>query len=267
MNKATLFMIWAVALAFFSIPCSDAAEELVIVGTGSGVPVLGAIGKAFSERQSDVRIIVPESIGSGGGIKAVGNDEFILGRVARDIKDNEKRYGLVQTPIARLPIVFYVNDSVTLTGITAKDADRIFDGTIRRWEDIGGGKGKIRVIKREEGDSSLVVLRNTLPGFGDITMTPRSKTTYTDQQTVEACKLQENSITFGSLPDIRNQKGIHALELDGVSPTDPAYPHVGILSLVYKEKNYSGNVEKLITFIASDAAKTAIIASGGLPIQ
>jgi phosphate transport system substrate-binding protein len=265
-------MIFAMMLfmAFFSIlfiPLTSASEELVIVGTGSGVPVLEAVGKAFSGQNPGMIIKIPESIGSGGGIKAVGNDDYILGRVARDIQEKEKRYGLVQRAFVKIPIVFFVNRSVPVSGITSVQACGIYNGTIRKWEEISSGNGKIRVIRREDGDSSLLVLQETLSGFKVITLTPRSKTTYTDQETMEECAAQKNSIAFGSLADAKHEKGVRVLELDGINPSDPQYPCIGILSLIYKEKNYNGIVKQFMEFISSDEAKKAIMDAGGLPVK
>ncbi|WP_022665725.1 substrate-binding domain-containing protein [Desulfospira joergensenii] len=248
-------------------PGNGSSEELVIVGTGAGMPVLDAVGKAFTRENPGIDILVPESIGSGGGIKSVGMDVFLLGRVARDISDKEKKYGLVQQPLAKLPIVFYVNSSVSLVSITPEQACRIYSGTTRKWEDIGGGKGYIRVIRREEGDSSLTVLLRTLPGFKDITPTRISKITYTDQETLNACLDQEDSIAYGTLSDVRDISGIRALKLDGVAPSDPDYPLFGPLDLVYKEKNVNGSLKKFLGFISSDAARKAIMDAGGSPVN
>ncbi len=98
----------ALVLIFLYVPVG--AEELVIVGTGSGPPILKAIGEAFNQENPDIKIVVPRSIGSGGGIKEVGNDDYLLGRVARKIKDSEKHFGLSYTPVARVPIVFMLTE-------------------------------------------------------------------------------------------------------------------------------------------------------------
>ncbi len=231
------------------------------------MPILKAVGKAFTRQNPGIFIVVPKSIGSGGGIKAVGNDEYILGRVARDIRDKEKGYGLKQIPIAKIPIVFFVNTGVSISNITAMQACGIYDGTIRRWEEISGGKGKIRVLKREHGDSSLLVLNETLPGFKDITLTPISKTAYTDQQNLEECSKQKNAIAFGTWADAKYETGVRVLKLNGMHPTDPKYPFIGPLSLVYKEKNYNGKVKKFVEFISSDAGRKAVIEAGGLTVE
>ena len=100
-NALKLITIGFIVMALSSFA---AAENIAIVGTGSGMSVLKAIGEAFSRDNPGVTIDVPDSIGSGGGIKAVGNDQNVIGRVARAIKDKEKHYGLSYVPVTKMPI-------------------------------------------------------------------------------------------------------------------------------------------------------------------
>lgn len=127
---------------------SAAAEKLVIVGTGSGTAILKAIAAAFHEKYPDITIEIPPSIGSGGGVKAVGRDEYTLGRVARKIKDKEKPYGLTYIPYAKIPVVFYTNKSVSVKQISTQQVLDIYQGKITDWKDVGVQKGPIRVVKR-----------------------------------------------------------------------------------------------------------------------
>lgn len=93
----------------FIINSSAIAENITIVGTGSGSSILQSIGDVFCRNNLGVSIIVPKSIGSGGGIKAVGTDQSVMGRVARNIKDSEQPYGLTYFPYSKNPIVFFLN--------------------------------------------------------------------------------------------------------------------------------------------------------------
>ena len=106
-----------------------AADEVAIPGTGDGVAVLEAIGKAFTAREG-TPVRVPKSIGSGGAVKVVGNDQAILGRVARGIKDKEKHFGLDYTPIFEVPTVIFVNKNVTVDNVTEEQVIDIFSGKI-----------------------------------------------------------------------------------------------------------------------------------------
>lgn len=263
-----LIVLLAVSVMAVSFSTQVKAEKLTIVGTGSGMVLLRSVGHAFTLENPDITIVVPDSIGSGGGIRAVGNGEYLLGRVARDIKDKEKKYDLIQVPFAKMPIVFFVNRSVPLSNISPDRACRIYEGSLRKWQDVfEAGKGKIRVIRREDGDSSLSVLKKCLFCFENIILTSRSKMTFTDPETIKEGENQKNSIGFAAWPDVKGKKGIHALSLNGIAPNDPAYPCTGILSFVYKEKNYKGSLKKFIDFFSTSSGKKAILDAGSLPVE
>lgn len=242
-----------------------AAEELNIVGTGSGSAVLEAIGEAFSAQHPGVTVLVPKSIGSGGAIREVGAGNLVLGREARTIKEKEKGYGLSYLPYAKNPIVFFVNPSVTVTNLTPEQACGIYSGAITNWSEVGGQDTKIRVIRREDGDSSLEVLVETVPGFKDITLTDKSKTTLSDPETIEFCAGKADTIAFGTYANARNAK-VKILTVNGQAPTDPGYPYVGTLALVFKEANRQGTVAKFLDFIASPAAADPIRRAGATPL-
>ena len=82
------------------------AEEINIVGTGAGVSLLEALGKAFNKMNPNITVSVPKSIGSGGGIKAVGTDQAVIGRVSRGINDKEKEYQSDLSSFCKTPSCF-----------------------------------------------------------------------------------------------------------------------------------------------------------------
>jgi len=250
-------------LIAFSLPAF--ASEITIVGTGSGMSVLSAIGEAFTQ-ETGVTVNVPASIGSGGGIKAVGRDEAVIGRVAREIKESEQEYGLTYTPVLKLPIVFFVNPSVTVDNLTAQQVTDIYAGKITNWSEVGGHDAKIKVVRREEGDSSLEVLREQFPGFGDLTITDRSKTTYKDSETIEVVEQTADTIAFGAYSNTLG-KNVGVLKIDGVNPADSAYPYGGVLALIYKQANKTGDIAKFVEFATSAAAHDAITKAGATPIK
>ena len=239
-------------------------EEITIVGTGSGSSVLKAVGKAFSQNNPGVTVGVPKSIGSGGGIKAVGSDQNVIGRVARGIKDKEKPYGLTYVPYAKNPIVFFVNKNVGITQLTNKQVCGIYSGKITNWKEVGGKDARIKVIRREDGDSSLSVLLKTFPGFADITLTPKSKTTLSDPATCELAEGKAGTIAFGTYANARNYN-VDILTIEGKAATSGDYPYSGVLALIFKEKNKTGNLKKFVAFATSGAAHEAIKGAGATP--
>ncbi|NQZ66793.1 MAG: substrate-binding domain-containing protein [Lentisphaeria bacterium] len=142
----------------------------------------------------------------------------------------------------------------------------IYSGKIKNWKDVGGKDQRIRVIRREDGDSSLAVLLKTLPGFKDITLTKKSKTTLSDPITVEIAGKTAGAIAFGTYPNVIVNNNVHHLALGKLKATDADYPCVGSLALIFKEKNKKGNLGKFIDFVSTKLAKEAITKAGAIPI-
>ncbi len=240
------------------------AEELTIFGAGSGQAILKAIGDAFTQDHPEVTITLPKSIGTVGAIKTVERDENLVGRVAREIKEQEQHYGLTYVPYAKNPIVFFVNKDVGIQQLSIQHILDIYSGKITNWKEVGGHDARIRVIKREEGDSSLGVLLKLLPGFKELTVTSKSKTTLSDPETIAAVEKTKETIAYGTYPNAK-KADIEILRIEDKQVSDLDYPYVGILGLVFKEQNYLGVLKMFVEFAASEAAQEVIKDAGGIP--
>jgi len=243
-----------------------AAEEITIVGTGDGTVILKSIGDAFKLQNPDVEVNIPKSIGSGGGVKAVGSDKYLLGRVARNIKDKEKHFGLSYVPYAKIPVSIIVNESVNVDGLTSRQVVDIFSGKITNWSEVGGKDAKIRVVRREDGDSSLKVLKKSFPGFKDITITESAKTATSTPENFEIIEKKPYTIGFGP-NDVAVHSSVKCLKIDGKGPMDSEYPSIGTMGLIFKDANRRGYIDGFINFSTSEAAHNAIRSAGGLPVN
>ena len=255
---------WIVLCVVIMFASFAAAEEITIVGTGGGVAILEAVASAFTQAHPEVSVHVPKSIGSGGGIKAVGRDEQVLGRVARPIKEKEAHFGLTHVPIAKMPIVFFTHKSAGITNLSAQQVLDIYSGKITNWKDVGGQNARIRVVRREDGDSSLSVLEKSFPGFKDITITERSKTVFSDPDTLSIVEKKAGTIAFGTYGNAAGH-ALNILNIDNISPSDKKYAYFGTLALIFKEKNREGNAAAFIKFATSETAHEPIKNAGGLP--
>jgi len=264
MKKTACFVV--TVLMMFTVSGFAIAEDITIVGTGSGMTLLKAIGDAFTQKNPDIKIIIPESIDSSGGIKAVGTDKYKIGRVSREIKDTEKEYGLTYVPIAKMPIVFFTNKSVAVKDITPQQVCDIYSGKLTNWKDAGGGDEGIRVIRRQDGDSALMVLIKSLEGFKNITITEKSKTTLTAQETILLAEQKTGTIAFAPYESTLNHN-LNILSINGKKVTEPDYLYYSVLALIFKGDNNTGNIRKFIVFVKSPDAREIIMQSGGLPFS
>ena len=256
----------ATSLALTSLSVNVQAGDLSVVGTGDGVDLLRALGAAYTADHPDTNIIVPPSIGSGGGVAAVGSEKEVLARIARPLSDAEKEAGLIATPVFRLPSAFFVHRSAGLSSLTTAQLADIYNGKITNWRDVGGQDMRIKVVRREDQDSTLLVLRQSMPGWKDLTITEKSKMAVTTQECIDTVKEVPGAIGFGPFTKALEME-LSVLKIDGHHPTDRAYPSAVTLSFVHKESTVTPDAKRFIGYMKAAKAKTVLTSMGGVPIM
>jgi phosphate transport system substrate-binding protein len=256
----------ATSLALTSLSANVQAGDLSVVGTGDGVDLLRALGAAYTADHPDTNIIVPPSIGSGGGVAAIGSEKEVLARIARPLSDSEKEAGLIATPVFRLPSAFFVHRSAGVSSLTTAQLADIYNGKVTNWRDVGGQDMRIKVVRREDQDSTLLVLRQSMPGWKDLTITEKSKMAVTTQECIDTVKEVPGAIGFGPFTKALEME-LSVLKIDGHHPTDRAYPSAVTLSFVHKESTVTPDAKRFIGYMKAAKAKTVLTSMGGVPIM
>jgi phosphate transport system substrate-binding protein len=125
----------------------------------------------------------------------------------------------------------------------------------------------MRVVRREEVDSSLAVLRKTLPGWKELKFNEdRSKLATTTQEAFDSVEQYEGAIGFG--PYSRDlDKRFNILRVDGLDPTDPNYPSAVTLSLIYRDATVTKSAQEFIEFVFTEKGQEVVRALGGIPVK
>ncbi len=253
----------AAALSLAAAPV--VAEQYRIVGTGDGMDVLMALGAAYMADNPGSIVVTPPSIGSGGGIAAVGAEKEILGRIARSLSPTERELGLVATPVFRLSSAIYVHPSVEISGLTSKQLGDIYAGKITNWSEVGGDDLRIKVVRREEADSTLLVLRQSMPGWDKLEITERSKMALTTQESFETVQKVVGAIGFGPYTKLL-EPVTKVLTIDGRHPTDPGYPSAVTVSYIYKKSTVTPEALAIIDYARSSKALSLLETMGAVPV-
>ena len=117
----TIVCVWGGALR---------AKTLVIPGTGACEVVLKALAADFNSQNPGQEVVVPPSIGSSEGIRLVGTDQALLGRVARPLEEKERGYGLRYLPFARDAVIFAVGANVEIKSLTLPSSPTSLTGRL-----------------------------------------------------------------------------------------------------------------------------------------
>lgn len=246
--------------------------RLEIPGTGACEECLGHLATAFNRAHPGLTVEVPPSVGSRGGIKAAGDGRAVLGRVARKINDSETGLGLSYLPFAKDAVVFAVGEKVEVTDLTPAQLADIFSGKTANWQQVGGNEAPVRVLYREEGDSSLSAIQESLAPFASLTFAPQGKCAYHDHEMISLLNKFPTSIGFATnscLAKPDNQA--RPIAVDGAAPTSEnvrsgRYQLVCEYALVYKQAKLNDLAKEFIDFIFSDAGKQILAEHGIVPL-
>jgi len=264
MKNITALLILSL-LCFSPLVVRAETTTLKVFGTGENLEVVRALGKQFETLHPDIKVEVPDSIGSGGGIKAIQKGNTDLARTARPLKDAEKP-GLTEILFGKTPIVFATHPSVTgVKGLTLAQIAGIYTGTITNWKEVGGPDAKIYPTSREVGDSGRIVLEATMPGFKDLKLV--SKEFFSSAESVKGLKENEMTIGYVSLAAAQGQ-GLNILKIDDKDPTPKAdgtldYPYACPFYLVRNETPTPA-AKQFIDFVLSPEARPLFLANGSI---
>ena len=249
-------------LSFVVLPLR--AEELTIPGTGDGMEIVKALAAAFLVENPQTIVNIPLSTGSGGGIAAVGTGSAIMGRVARSLTESERAQGIRLIPVFNVPSAIFVNPAAKINELSYQQLRAIYAGEITNWQEIGGPDLKIKIVRRENEDSTLNALRANMPGWKDLVITPRSKTDVTTQDAIRSVRDTVGAIGFGPFTNALGE-GIVVLKIEGKDPAKPNYPCAVQVGLIFKDAALHPGAKAFMEFVQTAKAKAVISSFGAAP--
>jgi phosphate transport system substrate-binding protein len=247
----------------------DNPKVLVIPGTGDSQILLHKLAQLYTKNRPGITVEIPESVGSGGGIRSVLTGKNEIARVARPLTEKESGQGLKSRIFAQAPIVFAVHPGVAgVENLSLEQIIGIYSGKIPQWDALGGA-GKIYAMSREEGDSSRIVLENLLPGFQEISV-PAGATVYSTPEAVQTLLASPNTIGYLPLPAAIGT-GLRVLQVQDVAPSaanvrQKKYQFVVPFALVWKE-TLSQRAQDFLDFLSSPAARKLMLENGAIPVE
>lgn len=145
--------ICAAYVAFLSSSLGHAGENrLVLTGSSTVAPLAAEIGKRFEEQNPGVRVDV-QSGGSSRGVADARSGLADLGMASR--APNADETDLQFFTIARDGVGIIVHRSNPARALTDEQIAAIYTGKITDWSGVGGNAGRITVVNKAEGRSTL----------------------------------------------------------------------------------------------------------------
>ncbi len=277
MNKKNTGRLAPVALVIslttsILFPTLGSAETLVIGGTGGALAAIRLVGDAYQKLHPDIKVIVPKSLGSGGGIKAVLKGKIDIGLSGRALKKKELNAGAVSIAYARSPFLLGISGvDHADTKLSSKDIEAIYSRRQKKW----GNGYDIRFVFRPASDSDTVLLLEWFPNLDSDLAEARKRRgaviTETDQTAMDTAERVKGSITTATLSAIVSEnRDIHPITIDGVAPTLEnvrSGQHKWFKEfLLVTGKVQSDKAKAFISFIRSAAGQKILESTGNVAV-
>ena len=180
--------------------------NLVIGGSTTIQPIMNALVEAYTEKYSDREVdIQVNGGGSGTGASNTINGSFDIGMCSRNLSDDEKAQGLIETKIALDGVAVIVNGA-GVTDLSMEQIAQIFAGDITNWNQVGGNDLNIAVVIRDDASGTREcfdgAMENTIEGWEVMPGVPEQNSTNGVINMVQNTPGAIGYVSIGSLKEI-----------------------------------------------------------------
>ena len=195
-------------------------SALHVGGTGALTPLMMRLAKPWSSRAGALPLVVEDSIGSGGGVRAAADGLLDLGLLSRPLSEEERRLGLVVIPLGRDAVGVMVHSSVKVDGISSAELLALYQGRQRTFAD---GTPATPLL-RDRSESANAAIEQVVPGLKATRQLAyqdrRLRVLYHDRAMAEAIAATPGA--FGVFPLgalLAFELPFKPLAIDGVAPS------------------------------------------------
>jgi phosphate transport system substrate-binding protein len=198
--------------------------------------------------------------GSDAGIQGILSGSVDVASISRPLKPEEQGQGLAAVPVTTDAIALVVGvGNPFAQSLTQQQVVQIFQGQLTNWSQVGGPDKPIRVINRPAINGTHQAFKELVLGGGNFGTTPNIVTLDRDATTPMLQQLGDDGIGYATAVQIKNQKTVRLVAIDGITSDAVSYPYRRTLYYAYKNPPNPA-VSAFLGFVGSPQGQSAIAA-------
>jgi phosphate transport system substrate-binding protein len=237
----------------------------------SGSTSVEKIGKATAEEfmalNPDVKVTY-EGIGSSSGVKNAKEGVTKLGTASRNLKEEEKTWGLKEVAIAYDGVAVVTHPSNNIEGLTVEEVAAIYKGEITNWSQVGGEDKEIVVVSREDGSGTRGAFEEIVGFEGELTKSALiAEGNGNVQTTVSGNPQSVGYVSFTYINDTVKPMLIEGTEPTAENVLAEDYPISRPFLMLYKDGNIDEVTKAFVDFVLSEEGQMIVQEKGGIAVK
>lgn len=262
----------ALGLVIAGLAAPAAAEDIVITGSTTVLPIAQKAAEIYMKKHAAVKISVAGT-GSGDGIKAIIDGTADIGDASREMKAKEEELaqskGVMpkQFVVARDCIVPIVNPANPVKDLSLMQLKSIYNGKVKNWKEVGGEDKAIVVVSRDSSSGTFEVWNEHV--LGKDRVRPDAQLQASNGAVAQAVAGNKYAIGYVGIGYVNPQ--VKALTVGGVQATpksanDNSYPIARGLNM-YTNGEPKGAVKDFIEFVLGAEGQKIVKEEGFVPVH
>lgn len=262
----------APALLCATMLSASAQQAIRIDGSTGMAPLVAALAKAYRQKDASVAIEIGKGLGTKARLQALAAGSIDIAMASHGLKVGEiTKAGMNVSEIARTPVVFAVNASVTgIAGLGDEQICAIYSAKHANWKELGGPDLAIAPRTRPDSEVDAEVARDGVACLKALKMSEATRVMARGGDMAAELAATAGAIGMTTLTVVGQSGGkIRALSLNNVAPDEAStmsgrYKLTREAFLVSKAQP-SPAVSKFLDFARSAEGTVVIKANGAIP--
>jgi phosphate transport system substrate-binding protein len=253
--------------------CAQGAEKVLLDGSTGVMPLASALATAFQAKNPGAAFEFGKGLGTKVRFQALADGKIDVALASHGLRVDElTKQGMVVHEIARIAVVFGVNETVPVSNLTGRQVCDIYSGKVTNWKVLGGPDLEIAVRTRPESEVDTEVVRDGIGCLKDLKMSENVKVMPKSGDMAKELAAVPGAIGMTSMTVVEQSKGqVKAASLDGVAPgadnvKRKAYTLIRE-SFFVTRGSPSATVTRFIEFTLGAQGNAVIAANGAVPVK
>jgi phosphate transport system substrate-binding protein len=249
------------------------AGKIVIDGSTGVTPLVAALAKAYQSAAPGTLIEIGKGLGTKARIQALAAGKIDIAMASHGLNVAEiQRQGMAVHEIGKVAVVFAVNTSVPVTGLSETQICDIYSGKTKNWKEVGGPDLGVVAVARPDSEVDTEVVRDKVTCLTALKMAESVRIAPKAGEMAQELASTAGAIGVTTMTVVeQSQTRVKPVSLRGIMPTaENVQKNVYTLtrdSFLVVKSPPAAAVARFLEYIRSPAGETVIAANGAVPVK